>query len=208
MFDGEYMKSFIVLCGGRSTRMGQDKGSLNIHGKPMIIHVIETLAMVADEIVIVLHDENQVDDYKQLFDLLSSNNKTKLKICTDILKDQGPLAGILTGLKNIKSDKAMIIPCDSPFVTEFFVNKMFSFSKKGNFEAFVPRWSNGDLEPLHSIYNKDLQPVIQKLLNKHIRDVKSLIDKLKVKYIDAESLDGTGRSFVNINRADDVSKFK
>ncbi len=68
MFDGVYMKSFIVLCGGRSTRMGQDKGSFNIDGKPMIIHVIETLALIADEIVIVLRDENQVDDYKQLFD--------------------------------------------------------------------------------------------------------------------------------------------
>ena len=205
MFDGEYMKSFIVLCGGKSTRMGQDKGSFSINGKPMIIHVLETLALVADEIVIVLRDENQVDDYKQLFDSLTSNNKTKLKICTDILKDQGPLAGILTGLKNIKSDKAMVIPCDSPFVTEFFVNKMFKFSEEADFDAFVPKWSNGKLEPLHSIYKKDLQPVIQKLLYKHKRDVKSFIDKLKVEYIDAESLDGTGRSFININRADDVS---
>jgi molybdenum cofactor guanylyltransferase len=202
------MKSFIVLCGGKSTRMGQDKGTYRIDGKPMIIHVIETLAQFADEIVIVLRDENQVDDYKQLLNGLTSNNKTKLKICTDIFKDQGPLAGILTGLEKIKSDKAMVIPCDSPFVTDFFVNKMFSFSEEGDFEAFVPKWSNGDLEPLHSIYKKDLQPVIQKLLYKHIRDVKSLIDKLKVKYIDAESLDVTGRSFVNINRADDVSKFK
>lgn len=202
------MKSLIVLCGGRSTRLGQDKGSFNINGKPMIIHVIETLALVADEIVIVLRDENQVDDYKQLFDRLTSNNKTKLKICTDILKDQGPLAGILTGLKNIKSDMAMVIPCDSPFVTEFFINKMFTFSEEADFEAFVPKWSNGKVEPLHSIYKKDLQPVIQKLLYKHKRDVKSFIDKLKVEYIDAESLDDTGRSFININRADDVSEFK
>ncbi|HEX7467229.1 MAG TPA: molybdenum cofactor guanylyltransferase [Methanobacterium sp.] len=202
------MKSFIVLCGGKSTRMGQDKGSFSIDGKPMIIHVLETLALIADDIVIVLRDENQVDDYKQLFDSLTSNNKTKLKICTDILKDQGPLAGILTGLEYIKSDKAMVIPCDSPFVTEFFVNKMFTFSEEADFDAFVPKWSNGKLEPLHSIYNKDLQPVIQKLLYKHKRDVKSFIDKLKVEYIDAESLDGTGRSFININRADDVSEFK
>jgi molybdopterin-guanine dinucleotide biosynthesis protein A len=174
----------------------------------MIIHVIETLTLIADEIVIVLRDENQVDDYKQLLDRLTSNNKTKLKICTDILKDQGPLAGILTGLKNIKSDMAMVIPCDSPFVTEFFVNKMFTFSEEADFDAFVPKWSNGKVEPLHSIYKKDLQPVIQKLLYQHKRDVKSFIDKLKVEYIDAESLDGTGRSFININRADDVSEFK
>jgi len=202
------MKSFIVLCGGKSKRMGQDKGSLNIDGKPMIIHVIENLAVISDEIVLVLRDENQVDDYKKLLKQLTLNNKTKLKICTDLLKDQGPLAGILIGLKHVESDRAMVIPCDSPFVSELFVNKMFLYSKETNFDAIVPKWSNGRLEPLHSIYKKDLETVIEKLLEEHTRDVKSFIRKLKVKYIDAESLDGTGRSFFNINSAEDISKFK
>jgi len=56
------MKSFIVLCGGKSKRMGQDKGSLSIDGKPMIVHVIENLAVISDEIVLVLRDENQADE--------------------------------------------------------------------------------------------------------------------------------------------------
>ena len=51
------MKSFILLCGGRSRRMGQDKGSMSLNGKPMIIHVLETLAAVADEIIVVLRNK-------------------------------------------------------------------------------------------------------------------------------------------------------
>ena len=188
--------------------MSQDKGSLSLYGKPMIVHVVENLVLIANEIVLVLRDENQVDDYRKLLKQLTLTNKTKLKICTDLLKDQGPLAGILIGLKHVESDRAMVIPCDSPFVSELFVNKMFLYSKESNFDVFVPKWSNGELEPLHSIYKKDLQPLIQKLLEEHTRDVKSFIRKLNVKYIDAESLDGSGRNFSNINSAEDISKFK
>ena len=54
------MKSFIVLCGGMSRRMGRDKGSMSLHGKPMITHVLETITPVADEIVLVLRDDRSV----------------------------------------------------------------------------------------------------------------------------------------------------
>jgi molybdopterin-guanine dinucleotide biosynthesis protein A len=197
------MKSFILLCGGKSRRMGQDKGSMGLKGKPMILHVIKNLIDIADEIVVVLRDKNQVDDYNKIFDQIQSN-RYKLQIFTDILKNKGPLAGILTGLENITSDKAMVIPCDSPFVSEYFVNKMFLYSNEPNFDAFVPKWSDGRLEPLHSIYKKDLKSNILKLLKEDIRDVKSLIMEVNVKYIDVGSLDDTGRSFFNINRMDDI----
>jgi molybdopterin-guanine dinucleotide biosynthesis protein A len=99
----------------------------------------------------------------------------------------------------------MVVPCDSPFVSEYFVNKMFQYSSEPDFDAFVPRWPDGKLEPLHSIYKKDLKSNILKLLKRDIRDVKSLIMELNVKYIDVDSLDDTGRSFFNINRMDDIS---
>ena len=197
------MKSFILLCGGKSRRMGQDKGSMNLNGKPMIIHVIKNLIAIADEIIVVLSDKNQVDDYNKIFEGLKSN-RSKLHISTDIFEDKGPLAGILAGLEKVKSDKAMVVPCDSPFVSEYFVNKIFQYSSEPEFDAFVPRWPDGKLEPLHSIYKKDLKSNILKLLNEDIRDVKSLIRELNVKYIDVNSLDNTGKSFFNINRIDDI----
>jgi molybdopterin-guanine dinucleotide biosynthesis protein A len=201
------MKSFIVLCGGMSRRMGLDKGSMKIHGKPMIIHVIETITPIADEIVLVLRDENQVESYKNFFKKFKSIEYTDIKVLTDILKDQGPLAGILTGLINISSDKAMVIPCDSPFISEQFINRIYETSEKLDYDAFVPKWSEGRLEPLHSIYKKNIHLTIQKLLHDDIRDVKTLLTKLNVKYIDAESLDVSGMSFYNMNHMKDVLKF-
>jgi len=200
------MKSFIILCGGMSTRMGQDKGSMNLYGKSMIIHVLEPIIKVADEIILVLRDKNQVKIYKKLLKELKYN-RTIFKICTDIIKDQGPLAGILTGLMNTVSDKSMIIPCDSPFISELFIKKMFEQSKGTNFDAYVPKWSDGHIEPLHSIYKKDLISTIKKLLNQDIKDVKSLVSKSNTKFINVQNLDISGRSFLNINQKKDILKF-
>ncbi len=197
------MKSFIVLCGGMSRRMGRDKGSMSLNGKPLIIHVIETIAD-ADEIVLVLRDENQVETYKKFLNDLKLPEDKNLKICTDILKDQGPLAGILTGFQHITSDRALVIPCDSPFISEVFVNRMFELSEDSNFDAYVPKWTDGKLEPLHSIYKKDVQFIIKKLLEDDVRSVKMLISQLNVKFIDVETLDISGRSFFNINQMNDL----
>ena len=200
------MNSFILLCGGNSKRMGQDKGSMTLHGKPMIIHVIETLTHIADEIVLVLKDKNQANEYKKFLKDLNLKEDINFKICTDILKDKGPLAGILTGFQYINSNKAMVLPCDSPFISDFFVKTMFELSEDLNFDAFVPMWSDGKLEPLHSIYKKNSEPIIRKLLEENILDIKSFITQLNVKFIDVESLDPTNRSFFNINQMKDIYK--
>jgi len=198
------MNSFIVLCGGKSKRMGQDKGSMSLNGRPMILYILKTISHFADEIVLILRDDKQSDEYKKLFKNQILINNINIKIFTDTVKDQGPLGGIFSGLQHVVSNQAMVLPCDSPFVSEFFIKRMLELSKSTAYESFVPKWSDGRLEPLHSIYKKDTQDIIQKLLEEDILDVKSYINKLNVKFIDVESLDPTGRSFFNINQNKDI----
>ena len=50
--NGENIKSCIILCGGKSSRMGQDKGSMIIQDKPMIKHILSTLNHQINEVVI------------------------------------------------------------------------------------------------------------------------------------------------------------
>ena len=59
------MKSCIILCGGQSRRMGQDKGSLIIQDKPMIKYILSTLNNEMDEVIIVLNDSERIDKYKK-----------------------------------------------------------------------------------------------------------------------------------------------
>ena len=200
------MKSVIILCGGLSTRMGRDKGSMNYNNEPMIVHVLKTVKIVADEIILVLRDYKQSQAYKHILDNHQQLDIDGLKICTDLFRDQGPLVGILTGLKQISSEKAMVVPCDSPFISDSFLSKLFEISDEdADHDAYIPQWSNGKLEPLHSIYPKCSVTLIEKLLENDIRDVKTLISHLTVKYVDIQKIDVTGKSFLNLNSNEDIS---
>lgn len=200
------MKSCIILCGGMSRRMGRDKGSMFLDGKPMILHVLEAIENIADEVIIVLRDEKQAEIYRKLLKSAGWDRKDlNLEICTDILKDRGPLGGILTGLTHTKSNKSLILPCDSPFIKESFVLRIFSFYER-DLDAVVPKWPTGDLEPLHAIYKKNSTGKIKELLKNNIRNVKALIERSKVKFVDVELLDENGKSFQNINRVKDIKK--
>ncbi|MBI5680836.1 MAG: molybdenum cofactor guanylyltransferase [Methanobacterium sp.] len=189
------MKSIIILCGGKSQRMGKDKGSLLLNKKPMVLHVLNAIKDIADEIILVLRENTQVEKYKNLL----KNENIQLKIVTDKIESQGPLVGILTGLLNIKSEYAQILPCDSPFISKNFVLKMFEIIESNDFDAVVPIWNDEHIEPLHSIYKKNVIEIIEDSLKNERRDVNSLINSLKIKFVDVNELDQTTQSFQNIN---------
>lgn len=194
------MKSIIILCGGRSRRMGKDKGSLVLNDKPMLIHVLDTIKGIVDEIVLVLRDQEQIDKYKPILKDIDMS----IKIVTDETKDQGPLVGILTGLSYINSEYGQILPCDSPFISKLFVLKMYEIAESKKFDAVVPIWDDGHIEPLHSIYKKDVVDIGRNLVKKEQYNVKSLIDNLNVKYVDVDKLDESTMSFRNLNTINDL----
>ncbi|ADP76996.1 molybdopterin-guanine dinucleotide biosynthesis protein A, MobA [Methanothermus fervidus DSM 2088] len=195
------IKSAIVLCGGKSRRMGQDKGLLKINGRPMILHVINSLKNFVDEIIVVLRDEKQKNKYKKVL-----NNLKSLKIVTDEVKDQGPLMGIFTGLKYVKSDYSLVVPCDSPFINEKFIKNMLNFlSKDLGAEAVVPKHANGKIEPLHALYHKSVRKKIHKKITKNERSVTSFVKEINAIFVSAEELDPSLKSFKNLNTPSQIS---
>lgn len=183
--------------------MGKDKGSLIFKGKPMILHVLDSVKDIAEEIILVLRDKKQIKDYSEIL-----KNHENVIFLEDKSKDQGPLIGILTGLSSIKSNYAQILPCDSPFISKNFVLKMFNTIELSDFDAVVPIHKNGRTEPLHSIYKKSSISKLEELIKNGKRDVNSLIKSLKVKFVDVEELDKTKMSFQNINTIKEINSLK
>jgi molybdenum cofactor guanylyltransferase len=204
------MRSAIILCGGRSRRMGQDKGLMSLDNEPLIIHIIETLEELVEEILVVLRDENQLKTYKKHMDNYKNqhpNGKSEIKLINDLEKDKGPLMGILSGLLQVKGSGAIVLPCDSPFISHSFVNKIFNSSqenKENKFRAVIPKWPDGSLEPLHAYYFKTCIPSIQNRLLEGFLDVKSILKIINVNYVDVDFLDPEKISFKNLNRPEDV----
>ena len=212
---GIKMKSCILLCGGRSKIMGKYKGSMRIHKKPMIIHILESLNNEIDELIIVLNSEKRIKQYKRLIRQKDYNYKIYFTI--DEIPDKGPLVGIMTGLKHIHSDYALVLPCDSPYIETDFVYTMFDTleilteTKDEEINAVVP-YHLGPIhaetikkaEPLHSIYNKNFIPIIEEYIKKDILRVRVIMRNHKCYYIPIDNHLINEINFRNYNRPTDI----
>ena len=146
--NGQKLYSCIVLSGGMSRRMGQDKGSMIIQEKPMILHILERLNYKINDATIVLNNAERIAIYQSLLNQycdgeLSDNFDYSLEFVEDEVKSKGPISGIMTGLKNIKTDYALVLPCDSPFISKEFIETMFNLlednlNNHGEVDAIIP----------------------------------------------------------------------
>lgn len=109
----------IILAGGKSLRMNQnDKGLLLLKGKPLYCHVIDKIKPQVDNIII--NSNQNINVYKQ------SNYR--------VIRDElpgflGPLAGIYSGLIHSQTDWNLIVSCDTPFLPEDLVERLWEKSQ-------------------------------------------------------------------------------
>lgn len=237
----EKLYSCIILSGGKSRRMGEDKGSMIIQGKPMILHILERLNGKINDAVIVLNNQERINSYNELLNAyvpvkIEENFTYSLEFIEDEVKDKGPVAGIMTGLKNIKTDYALVLPCDSPFISEDNIKTMFDLLESSeNTDAVIPYHTKANKdrlknkrefnfksssemsrdmkiensEPLHSIYKKDNLDIISKLLEDDNLYVKSFIKNLKcVNFVEVDNEVLFEDDFKNFNRKEDIESFE
>lgn len=202
------MKSCIILCGGQSRRMGRDKGSLIIKDKPMIKYILSTLNNEMDEVIIVLNDAERIDKYGEFIDPQDYNYE--MRFVEDKIKNKGPISGILTGLENISTDYAIVFPCDNPFVTKNTIQTLFSEITE-DIQAVVPYHDDKNKlktsEPLHSIYNKNIIPIIKDLISKDSLHIKGVIEKIDTKFVLIDNKKIEKKEFRNLNRPEDLKIF-
>lgn len=203
--NSENIKSCIVLCGGQSRRMGRDKGSMIIQDKPMIKHILSTLNHNINEVIIVLNDEVRIDKYSAFID--PHDYTYPITFLEDKIKNKGPMPGIMTGLSEIKSDYALVLPCDSPYVSKDYIEAIFS-EVDNDYQAIVPYHDEDNKlktsEPLHSIYNRNVIPEIEKLVNEDILHIKGLIEKIDTKFVLIDNKKIEKKEFKNLNRPEDI----
>nr|WP_295159703.1 molybdenum cofactor guanylyltransferase [uncultured Methanobrevibacter sp.] len=203
--NNENIKSCIILCGGQSRRMGRDKGSMIIQDKPMIKHILSTLNHEINEVVIVLNNQERIDRYSKFIN--PTDYTYTITFVEDEIKGKGPMPGIMTGLSHIKGEYALILPCDSPYVSKNYINTIFSQIDE-RYQAVVPYHDKENKlktsEPLHSIYDKRVIPVIENLVNEDVLHIKGLIEKIDAKFVLIDNKKIEKKEFRNLNRPSDV----
>ncbi|MCG8569794.1 MAG: molybdenum cofactor guanylyltransferase [Spirochaetes bacterium] len=160
--------SAILLAGGKSKRMGQDKAYIDFLGKPLIEYILAKLLNVFSEIVVVTgHSENFHHGQNTLFvnDL-------------DEFKGMGPLAGIYTGLQTISTQCAFVTACDMPLISENTILKLIKSFKDNHCQVLFAR-NNLKIEPLLAVYSINCSNSIYQMLkggNKKVQAIASLVE--------------------------------
>jgi len=188
----------VVLAGGGSTRMGQDKALLKLGNKTMIERVVGPLQSIFENIIVVT---NTPSKYKML------NNIKFVSDCINI-EEKNSLIGLYSGLKQSETSHIFVIGCDMPFVNSELITYMVNSLKD---EDVVVPFVGGHYQPLYAIYGKTCTEEFEKLLEQKWYKIIDVFKNANVKKIieeDINKIDPSMICFENINTYDQYLQFK
>lgn len=179
-----------ILAGGKSSRMGSDKGFVLFKGKPLIEKVIEQLQPLFEKIIIVSNNS----EYK----------KFGLEVIEDLIKDIGPAGGIHAALSNTQSEKVFIVSCDMPFITTDTARFIIKHSVNQQITLFLYQ---GKIQPLFGVYSKDCLQKWEQLIGQGIIKLQEMITHFDLQKIDVSNNPSfNDLLFTNINDKHDLNK--
>lgn len=142
----------IILCGGKSSRMGRSKAWLPFGPEVMLQRVVRIVGSVVDPVVVVAAAGQALPELP-----------ARVLIARDEFEALGPLAGLAAGLGALrgKVEAAYASGCDTPLLRPEFIRKMID--SLDDADAVVPR--EGKLHhPLAAVYRTKLEPEVRALL--------------------------------------------
>jgi molybdopterin-guanine dinucleotide biosynthesis protein A len=176
----------IILAGGKSSRMGTDKGLLEINNKTFVECVIDAVKPLVDTIIIVSDSLN----YDQF----------GYQRVVDEIKDSGPLAGLCAGLKHSKTDQNLVLSCDVPLISTEILEQLLNPEFK-NYEI-VQIQSKAKTMPLIACYKKTCLTTCHNLLMQGERRLRIAVSQMNSKSVLID--DKHSNVVTNVNTKEDL----
>jgi molybdopterin-guanine dinucleotide biosynthesis protein A len=180
----------IILAGGKSSRMGQDKSMMMFHGRPLILNAINIIQDFCDRVVI--SSDNPAHGF------------TGCEIWPDEFPVQAPMSGICTCIRRSFTAWNIILSCDMPLVEPALFRHLIG--ECGDYDVVIPVHRLG-LEPLCGLYNRSAVPLLESSMAIGQYSMQRLIHSANHKLIRIEpELDYYREDmFVNINTWEDYT---
>ncbi len=194
----------VVLAGGSSRRMGYDKAFIKLEGVEMLKRIVDLVYSITSEVIVVIDKEANPDRYRGLV-------PGEVKIINDLKTGQNPLIGVYSGLSIVSNKYALLIPCDVPFLNRGIIQLIFE--RSDGHQAAVPRWPDGRIEPLMSVYRAhEGFNLVKKLVGKRSSSMNDFVDSFAdIAFVEIESLrhlDNGLLTFSNVNTPEDLRKME
>lgn len=181
----------IVLAGGKSTRLGQDKACLRLNGNEELqTAIFKQLKSSVDEVYIVgrIHPEHPsfIDEHS----------------------GKGPLGGIVTALKALQKD-CLVLSCDLPYISAKAITGLIDCWNKrpaGTLAACYQNAVSSKLEPLVAIYAFEALELLESNLKSGMAKLTANLKLLKLSTIPYSAEDAW--QFINLNTPADLQEYE
>ncbi|WP_039055293.1 molybdenum cofactor guanylyltransferase MobA [Enterobacter sp. Bisph1] len=182
----------VVLAGGKASRMGgQDKGLLQLKGKPLWQHVAERLSPQVTSVVISAN--RNLDIYRA----------SRLPVISDTLQDfPGPLAGMLSVMQQSAGEWFLFCPCDTPHIPVDLAERL-QRSVQHSPAAWV---HDGERDhPAIALVQRSVLPLLQDYLTSGERRVMVFMRQAGGHSVDFSDVKS---AFANVNTPDDLAHWQ
>ena len=183
----------ILLAGGKSRRMGEDKRHLVVGEQTLLERGLAVLHSIFQEVLVVIAQDSPPLD-------------VEARVVRDLVPECGSLGGLYTGLVQATTPFIFVVACDMPFLDPAVITQ---FTSRRAAADIVMAKLAARLHPMHALYGKRCLPVVEEMIRTRQLKIQEIVlrSSLWVRYVteaDLVAIDPTGRSFQNVNTPADL----
>jgi len=181
----------IILAGGKSQRMGTDKGLLPLNGKPFITHIYEAMKPIFGDNIVVVSSNTDYDTF--------GYNRIE-----DLISDKGPVGGLYTALKQSKTKFNLVLSVDVPLVT----TELLQWLVDNHDDSYLVTQVQVDekVSPLVAVYDRALRTLLGEHLAGNQLKLRDVIAEVNVQTLTVPAK--WCAQLQNINTEEDYKKIQ
>ena len=193
----------IIVAGGQSRRLGQDKRKLRLWGErgpTLLEHTLSVVQPLCNEMIVVLNDAEAWPNLQA-------------RLVADVYADAGSLGGIYAGLSAATNEFALVVAADMPLLNSALLHAMLAQPRE--YDALVPRTGEigqarnaMHLEPMHAVYRRTCLAPLRATLDSGQRRIIAFLERIHMVTLGPEELrryDPAFNSFRNLNTPEDLA---
>ena len=180
----------IILAGGKSSRMGEDKGLIRRDGKYMVEYSIAIAKLLCNEVLISTAN----NDYA----------KFGYPLVKDIYEGIGPIGGIYSAMLQAANQHCLVLPCDTPFLKPELFESLLG--KAAGMQGVVPFTDETGVEPLCAYYHQSCLSLLKEQIQRKDYKMRNFIGKADIRmlHVDNETSYYASGLFSNLNTPNDL----
>lgn len=162
----------LVLAGGKSSRMGEDKSMISYHGIPQRDFLLQMLHKIVPDVFLSCHPDSipEMDD----------------QVIPDTFLDLGPYGGVLSAFRQNPNRAWLTVACDQPLIDESFLKELISQRDPEKIATCYYDPSTGFPEPMIVIWEPRAYPELLNYLSEGRSCLRKALINSDVKQVETD----------------------